>query len=155
MRDLRDKSEHTWVINSTLKRFKLLSIKLNEHRSTHTDQHGEWQPWWMELLFQILYLYLPCDVAVPSSEGRTDFLPHWGATWVALANGIRAHTKHARSRPYEAWHLSPSSLLLLPQPWEENAVLLHGGWQPRGADCTQGSPGSSAGWAEPSWISRP
>lgn len=37
LRELRDKNEHTRVINSTLKRCKLRRIKLNECRSTHTN----------------------------------------------------------------------------------------------------------------------
>ena len=37
LRELRDKNEHTQVINSTLKRCKLLRINLHEYRSTRTN----------------------------------------------------------------------------------------------------------------------
>ena len=61
------------------------------------------------------------------------------AIWIALASGMWPERATLRGMTSFA-----QQLCLLPLPWEANALLLHEGREPQGADCTQGSPGYQA-----------
>lgn len=90
--DLKGKNEHTWVINPTLKRFKLLRMKLDERRSTHRRTERK-KGRGTEFYFPCL----PCDRAGPSTGSQRGGLPRrtrreqtWGAPGLALRRHVSA-----------------------------------------------------------------